>query len=245
MSSKGFNTLDYPKYGLKFRWIFPEFSKTIIEQNRKLNPKGITTISFFNAEQEKLANSIAKLRKLRREFIPAEKLHFTLLSLFDDKRKQDRYNRKLTLDAIDKFFDEYKTFRSGPLEIKCDLIRPGSWYRNSEDIFLVSNGTVVLMADLEHPDTQKFLRVASVLERYLKEKLPNVFDQSFKRKYPTMWCTLGYFTHDFEVTPFIKTRFPRLNTNRIINIRINNIEVVDFEKKNLEKAKRIRGPFDL
>jgi hypothetical protein len=207
--------------------------------------KGVTAVSFFNTEQEQLTNYITKLEGLQKVFVPAKKSHFTLLSLFDNKRKQDPFCRKLTLQTVEEFFDEYKPFLGGTLQIKCDLIRPGSWYKNSEEIFLVSNGTALLMADLEHPDTQKFLRVANVLERYLKEKLPNMFDQSFKRKFPTVWCTLGYFTRDFEVTPFVKTSFPRIETNEIINIRINDVEVVEFETKDLDNAERILGPFNL
>ena len=77
---------------------------------------------------------------------------------------------------------------SGPLSIKCNLVRAGSLYNNGQEVPMISDGTIILMADLENPTTQKFIRIGNALERFLKEELPYIFDPSFIRRFPTMWC---------------------------------------------------------
>ena len=136
---------------------------------------------------------------------------------------------------------------SGPLNIKINLIRPGSWYNNDmKEIRMLSDGTVVAMADLEDSDTQKFTRVGNLLARYLQEELPYIFDLSFGRKFPSaVWCTLGYFDHDdFEITENIRDSFNFITRN-IITVNIKEVQIIEFNKRTLEDVRPIGIPFPL
>jgi hypothetical protein len=105
---------------------------------------------------------------------------------------------------------------------------------------MISDGTVILMADLKNPTTQKFIQIGNAVERFLKEELPYIFDPSFKRRFLTMWCTLGYFDcDDFDITEDIRDTFysfvaPTLN--------INELYIMEFRTKDLEGANPIGEP---
>ena len=235
--------LEYPKYGLKFCSICPKTSNTIVEQQKRFDPPGVTIVSYPDKSEEELEDILTGLKNLQLDFKPAKKLHFTLLSLFDEHRKQNPFYLKATLDCVRRFFDQYCHFMSGPLSIESSLVRPGSWYRDGQEVPMSSNGTVILMADLESASTQKFIRIGNVLEKYLRQDLPYIFDASFKRKFPTMWCTLGYFDHDdFQVTEQIRDTFKSFPTP-IMNIK--ELQIVEFRRKNLEGSSAIGDPIAL
>jgi hypothetical protein len=115
-------------------------------------------------QQHKYDDIIKILEDLGLGFIRVKKLHFTLLSLFDEKRKQNPFYLRSTITAVKKFFEEYKRELSSPLNIECNLIPPGSLYNNdAEEICMLSDGTVIAMANLENSDTQTFIRIGDDL----------------------------------------------------------------------------------
>lgn len=238
--------LEYQKFGLKFSRICPKTSNTIVKRKTTLNPCGVSIVGYFEDQQHKYDDIIKILEDLGLGFIRVKKLHFTLLSLFDEKRKQNPFYLQSTITAVKTFFEEDKRELSGPLNIKCNLIRPGSWYNNDmKKIRMLSDGTVVAMADLENSDTQKFTRVGNVLARYLQEKLPYIFDLSFGRKFPSVWCTLGYFDHDdFEITENIRDSF-NIITRNTITVNIKEVQMVQFKKRTLDDAEAIGTPIPL
>lgn len=69
---------------------------------------------------------------------------------------------------------------------------------------------------------------------------PEQFAPSFKCRFPTMWCTLGYFDcDDFNITEEIRDTFysfvaPTLN--------INELHIMEFRTKDLEGANPIGKP---
>jgi hypothetical protein len=102
-----------------------------------------------------------------------------------------------------------------------------------KEISMLSDGTVVAMADLENSHTQTFIRIGADLAGYLQEELPNIFDSSFQRKFDTVWCTLGYFDHDdFEITENIRDSFNIIIRN-IITVNIKELQMVQFKKEHL------------
>jgi hypothetical protein len=235
--------LEYPKYGLKFCSIRPKTSNTIVEQQERFDPPGVTIVSYPDQLEKEVEDITIKLKDLQLGFRPAKKLHFTLLSLFDKQRKIDPFFLKATLDCVKRFFEQYRQFMSGPLNIKSSLVRPGSWYKDGQEVPMISNGTVIIMADLESPSAQKFIRIGDVLERYLKEELPYICDASFKRKFPTMWCTLGYFDHDdFQVTEQIRDTFKSFPTP---TMNIKELQIVEFRRKDIEGSNPIGDPIAL
>jgi hypothetical protein len=101
------------------------------------------------------------------------------------------------------------------------------------------------MDDLENSDTQKFTRVGNLLARYLHEELRYIFDLSFGRKFPSVWCTLGYFDHDdFEITENIRDSF-NIITRNTITVNIKKVQIVQFKKRTLDDAEPIGIPFPL
>jgi hypothetical protein len=76
--------LEYPKYGLKFCSICPKASNTIVEQQNRFDPPGVTIVSYPDKSEEELESITTGLRNLQLDFKPVKKLHFTLLTLFDD-----------------------------------------------------------------------------------------------------------------------------------------------------------------
>ena len=238
--------LEYKKFGLRFYSICPKTSNTISKRETILDPYGVSIVGYFEDQQHKYDDVIKHLEDLGLGFVRVKKLHFTLLSLFDEKRKQNPFYLRSTITAVKKFFEEYKSKLRGPLNIECNLIRPGSWYNDMKEIRMLSDGTVVAMADLENSDTQKFARVGNVLARYLQEELPYIFDLSFGRKFPsTVWCTLGYFDHDdFEITENIRDSFNFI-TRDIIAVNIKEVQIVEFKKGTLDDARPIGIPFPL
>jgi hypothetical protein len=114
-----------------------------------------------------------------------------------------------------------------------------------KEIRMLSDGTVVAIADLENSDTQKFTRVANVLARYLHEELPSIFDLSFKRKFASVWCTLRYFDHDdFAITENIKDSF-NIITRDTITVNLKEVQIVEFKKRTLDDAQPIGTPIPL
>ena len=108
--------------------ICPRSSGTIEKQERNYNPWGITVIAFLEAQQKRKFNQIIEsIEELGYYFRRAQNLHFTLLPLFDDKRKQNPEYLKLTCDTINKFFS-HQYHKIGPLNIDCNIVRPGSMY---------------------------------------------------------------------------------------------------------------------
>jgi len=239
--------LEYKKFGLRFYSICPKTSNTISKRETILDPYGVSIVGYFEDQQQKYDDVIKHLEDLGLGFVRVKKLHFTLLSLFDEKRKQNPFYLRSTITAVKKFFEGYKSELSGPLNIKINLIRPGSWYNNDmKEIHMLSDGTVVAMADLEDSDTQKFTRVGNLLARYLQEELPYIFNLSFGRKFPSaVWCTLGYFDHDdFEITENIRDSFNFITRN-IITVNIKEVQIIEFSKRTLDDARPIGIPFPL
>jgi hypothetical protein len=230
-------TLEYPKFGLKFCSICPKSSNTIEQQKKISDSPGITIVSYPNHLGKEFEDIRTKLKDLGLGFRSAKRLHFTLLSFFEEHRKQNPFYLKVTLDCVKKFFDNCHQYMSGPLRIESSLVRPGSRYKGGREVPMISDGTVILMADLESTPAQRFLRIGNVLERYLRQELPHIFEASFKRKFPTMWCTLGYFDHeDFEIEELIRDMFKGFQAP-VMNIK--ELQVVEFRRNDLEESSSI------
>ena len=114
--------LEYKKFGLRFYSICPKTSNTISKRETILDPYGVSIVGYFEDQQHKYDDVIKHLEDLGLGFVRVKKLHFTLLSLFDEKRKQNPFYLRSTITAVKKFFEEYKSKLRGPLNIECNLI---------------------------------------------------------------------------------------------------------------------------
>jgi hypothetical protein len=121
--------------------------------------------------------------------------------------------------------------------------------KDKKEIPMLSDGTVIAMANQENSYTQKFIKLGDDLAKHLEMELPRIFDPSFGRPYPTIWCTLGYFCHDdFEITEEVKHTFEEIHTNpkyQNIIIDIDKIEIIEFPKRSLDNYTPYGSPFFL
>ena len=161
---------------------------------------GISLVTFVKpAYKDRFTDAIKNIANAEYSFRSSPRLHLTLLNLFNpENRPHNPYYLRLTCKSIKNFF---KANKPGSIRVKFNLIRPGSWFDNGNEKWEVSDGTVVAMADLDDLDTKRFKSIADKLAKYLRSNLPYIFNSSLKPKYPTVWCTLGFFDReDFEMT---------------------------------------------
>jgi hypothetical protein len=89
------------------------------------------------------------------------------------------------------------------MNIKLDLIRLGTKYEKNntlKPVNGVSNGTVIAFGD--SPSNIRFTTFGNKLTSFLlkDEDLNKVLGKKFRRRFPTVWCTMGHYTTDFEIT---------------------------------------------
>jgi hypothetical protein len=64
----------------------------------------------------------------------------------------------------------------------------------------VSNGTIIAYGD--NPQNRAFTVYGNKLASFLLEDevLNSILGNKFRRRFPTVWCTMGYYIKDFKVT---------------------------------------------
>jgi hypothetical protein len=93
---------------------------------------------------------------------------------------------------------------------------------------------------MEKADNKRFCDLCESLAEYLKTKLDYIFGPDFKRKYPNLWCTLGYFDcADFDICDIPKMS-NLFNAVRKLNITLNidQLSTLEFYSRTLEWSNR-------
>ena len=98
------------------------------------------------------------------------------------------------------------------MTVKFDLLRLGTKYEHSSNLTPLpnhSNGTVIAIGSCS--SNKKFTTFGNNLCSYLlKDKsLRRVLGKRFRRRFPTVWCTMGHYTTDFKVTIEFETLFSK------------------------------------
>ena len=136
------------------------------------------------------------------------------------------------------------------MQIKFDKIRPGTYYKeyssnlstyNREPMWMLSDGTVFANGDMNISDTKEFRDVGIKLAHHLHMHLPAVYDKSFRPKFNTVWCTLGYFNcNDFIVDrTFEETFMGEKFANFRESTTVQELWIVKHERRTLKNAKKI------
>jgi hypothetical protein len=127
------SSIYYSDIKTEFSKICPNSSRsgkesTIVKQNKILDPPGLTIVAHIEEHEAIPFNyAISKILNSGRKFNPNRLLHFTLLGLFDGKRK----NTMCDTDAIIKSSKQFIENRQiGPLTIHFNLVRLGAFYHN-------------------------------------------------------------------------------------------------------------------
>jgi hypothetical protein len=116
-------------------------------------------------------------------------------------------------DVITEKISQYCKVVRGEMDVRFDLIRLGTKYENNntlKPINGVSNGTVMAVGD--YLRNSRFTGFGNRLSSFLlkDDDLNIVLGNKFRRRFPTVWCTMGYYIEDFKVTSEIEKVFDQL-----------------------------------
>jgi hypothetical protein len=231
---KGF---DIHKYDLSINTILA--FKTGKEQRAKLEK--ISLVAFLNKEQRKFfVNVCRRLKRNDKDFYQNKNLHATLFG-FGPLKKND-YER------IQKKIQQFSRIkRDTKITISFNEVRPGTMYfenKTQRPSHGLSNGTVIALGQVIK--NEGFCNYSNQLSSFLlKDKnIESILGANFRRKFPTVWCTLGYYNKQkgFKIgndLEHIFSQYYNLNSNDF-RFPISEISLVKSKYKNLRYPKLIQ-----
>jgi len=225
------------KYDLIIDTILP--SKTMKEQQTKIEK--ISLVAFLNKEQRRFfVNICRRLKSNDKDFYQNKNLHATLFGFGPLKKKDyERIRKKVQQFSRKK--------RYGMITISFDKVRPGTMYsenKTMKPLHGMSNGTVIAVGDaVENEGSCNYSNQLSSF--LLKDKnIETILGANFRRKFPTVWCTLGYYNKqkEFKIDSDLEYIFRQndhLNSNDF-RFPISQISLVKSKYKNLRYPKVIQ-----
>jgi len=231
---KGFKTR---KYDLAIDTLNGSIRRTV--QQAKIEK--ISLVAFLNKEQRKIfVNICSRLKRNDKDFYQNKNIHATLFG-FGPLKKND-YER------IRKKIQQFsKKNRDSKIAISLDKVRPGTMYLENNTLCPLhgmSNGTVIAVGDVIK--NEHFCNYSNQLSSFLlKDKnIESVLGANFRRKFPTVWCTLGYYNKEkgFKIgndLEYIFRQYDDLNSNDF-RFPITEISLVKSKYKNLRYPKLIQ-----
>ena len=222
-------------YGVSVKKIVA--SATRKEQQGRLEK--VSLVAFLDKEQKTpFANICRRLKKINKNFYQNRNLHVTVFG-FGPLTKHDY---QMIQKRLQKFFTAKRDFK---LTINLDSIRPGTTYVGNQTLMPVqgiSNGTVIAFGDVVKNET--FFNFSNQLAKFLlkNNSVRSILGTKFRKKFPVVWCTLGYFnTDEFQVNGELLKFFIQyadLNPNAS-SFSIREISLVKSKYKNLRYPKII------
>lgn len=214
-------------------------SRTRKEQQEKIEK--ISLVAFLNNEQRRTFSNVCKrLKRHDKDFYQNKNLHATLFG-FGPLGKKD-------YEAIRKKVSQFsRKHRVKMLNIKFDLVRPGTLYsvnKKLRPIDGVSNGTVIAVGDVYQ--NEGFCNYSNQLTSFLlkDKKVRSILGNNFRRKFPTVWCTLGYYNKrkNFKIGSRLENIFKKYNylNGNDFEMPITEIALVKSKFKNLRYPKLIQ-----
>jgi hypothetical protein len=214
-------------------------SKTMREQQTKIEK--ISLVAFLNKEQRKFfVNICRRLKKNDKNFYQNKNLHATLFG-FGPVKKND-------LERIQKKILQFsRKKRDGKITIIFDEIRPGTMYFENNTLrpsHGLSNGTVIAIGDVVK--NEDFCNYSNQLSSHLlkDKKIESILGAKFRRKFPTVWCTLGYYSKQkaFRIGNDLEHIFRQYNnlSSNDSSYPISEISLVKSKYKNLRYPKLIQ-----
>jgi hypothetical protein len=105
--------------------------------------------------------------------------------------------------AIGEKIEQFSEEMGAKMYVKFDLIRLGTKYQTSstlKPVSGVSNGTIIAFGDNAY--NAGFTAFGNKLASFLSkdEDLSSILGRKFRRRFPTVWCTMGHYTVDFKIT---------------------------------------------
>ena len=222
-------------YDLTIGTIYP--SKVSKEQQTK--KEKISLVAFLNKDQRKIFNTICRrLKQNNKDFYQNKNLHATLFG-FGPIGKKD-------YQTIKRQIQLFTRSQKVALTIKLDSIRPGCMYygnKTLKPIKRLSNGTVIAIGDVSH--NIEFCKYANCLTKYLvsDKKTQSILGKNFRRKFPTVWITLGYYNKKdkFKIDTVLEDIFKHYKSlDKNFSFHISEVSLVKSKYKNLRYPKLIQ-----
>ena len=229
---------------VRFERICPRSSDIVKHQSGILDYPGLTVVALIG--EDNFLDHLSNLQNINFGFTRVDKLHCTLLGLLDGNKQVNANSefKKVIYDSVKKYIDQQ---RFGALRLEFDCIRPGTWRlgKNKKLLNNCSNGTVIATGNIAAAVNKKFCEIGRSLSKYLRNELDYIFEPDFTRKFPTLWCTLGYFDcADFDISDELLNLFiavKKLN----ITLNIDQLSMFEFYSRTLERSTRYRIPLTL
>lgn len=232
---KGFDT---HQYNLSIDTICS--SGTTKQQQAK--KEKLSLVAFLNKDQRKIFVNICRhLKRNDSDFYQNKNLHVTLFGLGPLGKKYHEPIRK----KIQQFVSQNRIKK---LNIKFESVRPGTMYSEGKTIRPIqniSNGTVIASGEVNQ--NKDFFNYSNNLGLFLlkDKKIKLVLGANFRRKFPSVWCTLGYYNKrtNFKVDNNFEQIFGQyrdLTGNDLFNFSITEISLVVSHYKNLRYPKLVQ-----
>lgn len=113
-------------------------------------------------------------------------------------------------DKITKKVNEFIALTRTQLTVKFDLIRLGTKYESKgclKHVCGTSNGTIIAFGNIA--SNKSFTTYGNKLASYLLRdgNLNSLLGKIFRRRFPTVWCTMGYYVRDFTISGNLESLF--------------------------------------
>ena len=180
------------------------------------------------------------LKQKDKEFYQNSNLHVTVFG-FGPLCSQDT---NLISKRIQAFF---KTRKRNELVVRFNTVRLGTMYSKDDTSKFKetsSNGTVIALGGVAN--NRNFFTLSNKLTLFLLQdkEICIILGKNFRRKFPTIWCTLGYFdrSEKFVVNNSLEKFFEKYQSlkKKSFSFHISQINLVSSHYKNLRYKKLIR-----
>ena len=232
---KGFDT---HKYNLTFNAI----SSSLTTKQQQAKIEKLSFVSFLNKDQRKVFVNICRLLKRNdSDFYQNNNLHVTLfgfgpLAKKDYEPIRERIQEFVNQNRIKKLDINFDSIRLGTMYVKGQTLRP---------ILKISNGIVIASGKLNL--NNDFLNYSNDLGLFLlnDKKIKSTLGVNFRRKFPSVWCTLGYYKNktNLKINKGLEQMFSQysdLSGYDSFNFTVSEISLVVSNYKNLRYPKLIQ-----
>jgi len=175
----------------------------MVEQEKRV--ERLSLVKFFDDNQRHLFVKIC--RQFQNEnpdfyFDQNKKFHSTILGF--RVIESDYYN--IIADKIKLFSEQI----DAELSIKFDVVRLGTKYESNSTLNPIkntSNGTIIAFGDTIQ--NKIFTDFGNNLASFLLNcrDLSPLLGRKFRRRFPTVWSTLGYYVRDFKIRSNLELLF--------------------------------------
>ena len=232
---KGFDT---HQYNLSIDRICS--SGTTKQQQAKIEK--LSLVAFLNKDQIKIFGNICRrLKNNDTEFYQNKNLHVTLFGFGPLAKKDHEPIRK----KIQQFLNQNRIKK---LDIKFESVRPGTMYSEAKTLRplqKISNGTVIASGEVNQ--NKDFFNYSNSLGLFLlsDKKIKSILGANFRRKFPSVWLTLGYYMNksNFRIDNNLEKIFSQysdLTGNDFFNLSVSEISLVVSNYKNLRYPKLVQ-----